>query len=235
MNRDLLTASIRAVVRVVPDVLPLLPARVRYSIAEPTEYKTYEFFLSAIQGLVAGVYYNNIGGIFIDTLANLISGQLTAAYMSAWMEEGHFTDLPAYLQADLENMILQQYDFIDQFFRDIIDARLDGLPLEPLMYRAQLWANQYNSAYNRALLAIEKNEGGKLMWVEGDTGKKCPVCLALDGIVAYASEWDLAGVRPQSPPNPRLGCGGWRCLCKLVPTKKRRTPKAFDRIMEVSQ
>jgi hypothetical protein len=208
---------------------------VRYSIAEPTEYKSYEFFLSALRGLVAGVYYGNIGGIFIDTMANLISGQLTAAYMSAWMEEGNFTDLPDYLQADLEAMILQQYQYVDQFFRDIIDARIDGAPLAPLMYRAQLWANQYNSAYNRALLEIEKNEGGKLMWVEGDTGKKCGVCLALDGIVAYASEWDLAGVRPQSPPNSRLACGGWKCLCRLVPTKKRRTRNAFDEIMKRSQ
>lgn len=230
VNKSILTASLRACVRIVPDVIPLLSKSTRLRLVDSVPYKSFDFFLSALYGLVNGVYYGNIGGIFIDTMANLISGQLTDAFYRAWADDGHFSELPGYLQADLEAMILQQYDYVDNFFRDIIDARIDGTPIEPLLYRAQLWANQWNSAYNNAMLSISANEGGKLMWVEGDTGQKCPVCLALDGIVAYAREWDELGVRPQSPPNPLLACGGWRCLCKLVPTDKRRTRNAAEKI-----
>lgn len=48
----------------------------------------------------------------------------------------------------------------------------------------------------------------------------------LNGIVAYAREWNEYGIHPQSPPNDLLECGGWRCQCRLVSTAKRVTPKA---------
>ena len=218
--------------RVVPDVLPHLSQRARYALTEPEPYKSFDFFLSAIIGLVNGVYYGNIGGIFIDTMANLISGQLTDAYMRAWADDGHFSELPDYLQQQLEQTILNQYNFVDQFYRDIIDARVDGTPIEPLLFRAQMWANQWNSAYNEAMRLMAVHNGGKMIWRYGDADH-CPTCRALHGIVAYATEWEAAGVHPQDPPNPLLKCGGWRCACSLLPTDKRRSPKALDTILNI--
>jgi hypothetical protein len=90
------------------------------------------------------------------------------------------------------------------------------------------------------LIAVES--GGNLEWEEGDTVEKCDICKALDGIVAFASEWAVLGVRPQNAPNPMLtslragknkGCAGWHCDCKLKPTTKRRSPNAFGRIEEI--
>jgi len=62
------------------------------------------------------------------------------------------------------------------------------------------------------------------LWVFDDTAEKCDTCLALNGIVAYAWEWETAGFRPQSPPNALLTCGGWHCECELRHTEKRRSP-----------
>lgn len=233
MNKSLLLASLRAVVRVVPDVLPHLSTRTRYALAEPTEYKTYEFFYTAIVGLVEGVYQGFIGGVFIDTLANLISGQLTDAYMRAWADDGNFSELPPYLLQSLETAILDQYNYVDQFYRDIVDARVDGTSIAPLINRAQMWANRYNEAYNETMRLITLENGGKLEWIEGDTIQKCETCVALNGMVLYAKEWESLGVHPQGAPNDKLICKGWHCDCTLLPTDKRRSPKGFATVMNI--
>jgi len=95
-----------------------------------------------------------------------------------------------------------------------------------------MWVNRYTDVKNQAKIYF----GGKtrLMWVEGDTKEKCPTCLALNGIVAFAQEWEMSGVRPQSPPNEILNCGGWNCSCTLQVTDKRRSPNALQRIMDIA-
>jgi len=228
--RPVFIASMRAVVRLMPDVLSRLNSETRFVLSEPAEYKTYTYFRDNIIGLVYGVYYNNLGGIFIDTMANLISGQLTDAYWRAWASEGFFSEIPDWLNSALEQDILNQYSYVDQFYRDIVDARIDKLPIDPLLARADMWANQYNNSYNEAIRLINLKFGGKLTWVYGDADH-CGTCRQLNGLTAFASEWEAAGVRPQSPPNPVLDCGGWRCACSLVHADKRRSPRAMESIM----
>lgn len=221
---------IRQVVATVPDVRKHLSGRSRWSLYKPAEYKTVDYMENAIEGLVNGVYNGNIGGQFIDTLANIISGQLTQAYQQAFEDEG-FTDyiLPDYLAQSLEAMILNQYDYVDQFYRDIVDARVDGTSVAPLLARAKLWANQWNAAYNEAVKLITLQGGGNLVWEYGDA-EHCNTCLSLNGIVARADEWDTLGVTPQGD---MLACGGWNCKCSLSSTDKRRSPNAFGRIEEI--
>lgn len=230
------TEIITQAIDTVPAVLPHLGARARYlyGMGKPTEYKTYDYFLARVEGLVHGVYANNLGGDFIDIMANLISGQLTQAYQQAYEDEG-YTDfvLPEYLTVSLEAMILNQYSFVDQYFRDIIDARIDNTSINPLLARAQLWAQRYTEAYNQAVVLITENAGGNLEWALGATEAHCPECEALNGIVARASEWAALDVKPQNAPNRHLTCEGWRCDCKLQPTKKRRSPNAYGRIEEI--
>lgn len=225
-----LLPHIRQVIATFPEVRTYLTGRARWSLYKPAEYKTYDYMLSVITGLVNGVYSGNVGGQFIDTLANIISGQLTQAYQQAFEDEG-FTDfaLPDYLAASLEAMILNQYDYVDQFFRDIVDARIDGTSIDPLLARAGMWANRWNEAYNEAVRLITLQNGGRMMWQYGEA-EHCETCRALNGIVAFASEWDTLGVRPQNAPNNLIECGGWNCQCALVPTEKRRSPGAYGRI-----
>jgi hypothetical protein len=193
-------------------------------------YKTYDYFLARIDGLVRGVYDGNVGGEFIDIFANLISGQFQDAYDRAWVDAGFTEALPDYLQAAYQEAVANQYSFVDGFYRAIVDARIDKTSVTPLMNRAGLWAGQWNTEYERATRLITEKNGGRMIWSEGDTVEKCDQCKALDGIVAFASEWETLGVHPKGFPNKKLGCKGGHCDCTLLPTDKRRSPNAYGRI-----
>jgi hypothetical protein len=238
MNKDILLASARAAIKLVPDAYPLLSLPHRRALAEPSEYKTYEFFLSAVQGLVNGVYMGLVDSDFVFAMDNLISGQLTDAYTRAWMEDGHVTELPDYLQGPLDAMIAEQQSHVVDFWHAIIDARVDETSIAPLLNRAAMWAGRWVEAFEMAQHLIAVQNGGKEVWVM-DAGKEnCTICSRLNGIVAYASEWDALNVHPRNAPNPILskdrgGCGGWRCGCSRRATDKRRSPKAFDTILNI--
>ena len=162
-----------------------------------SEYKTADYMEKQIVGLVRGVYSGAVGGDFIDIMANLISGQLTAAFATAYTDEGYDGALPDFLDAALTQMVVDQYTFVDQYYKDIVDARLDGTPVEPLLSRAGMWANQWNAAYNEAIRLMAAEYGGNLMWILGEADH-CETCLALNGIVASGVEWDESGWQPQS-------------------------------------
>ena len=221
---------LRLAVISVPDVIKYLSGKARFLAYKPQAYKTAEYMLKQIEGLVRGVYSGNVGGAFIDTMANLISGQLTQAYSQAWKDEEGKGELPDYLSLSLDDMILSQYDFVDQYYKDIVDARVDKTAVDPLLARAVLWAQRWTEAYNEAVRLIAMDSGGKLEWMLGATEQHCTTCSALNGKVLYAKEWNTLGVKPQSAPNKALACGGWKCDCSLSPTDKKRTPGAYGRI-----
>jgi hypothetical protein len=238
VNHPVLLASLRATVRIVPDVLPLLSTRARRALAEPAPYKTYEFFLSAVEGLVHGVYNGLVDSDFVYAMDNLIVGQLRDAYTRAWVDDEHFGELPAYLQESLDAMVEEQQSHVTDFFHAIIDARVDRTPIAPLLNRAGLWAGRYNEAYEMARHLIAVENGGKEIWVTNPQKESCSICLALNGIVAYAREWDELNVHPRNAPNPILskergGCGGWKCGCERKPTDQRRSPKAYTTILNI--
>jgi hypothetical protein len=216
---DLLAYAVR-IVKAVPQVIPYLTA----------EYKTQDYFLARIEGLVRGLYTGNVGGEFVDVFANLISGQLLDAYEKAYFDEGYTDALPDYLQAAYQEAVSNQYSYVDAFYRAIVDARIDNTSIDPLMMRAQLWAQRWTENYNEAVRLMTLAGGGNMIWIEGDTMDKCPTCLALDGIVARAKEWDELGVKPQHAPNNKLNCEGWKCGCSLQATDKRRSRDAYGRI-----
>ena len=224
---------VRMTIETVPEVKKYLSPAVRFKLFDPLPYKTLEYFRKQIQRLVTSLYNNRIGGQFIDIMANLISGQLLDAYEAAWKDEGFTGKIPDYLQTAHTEDVLAQYTFVDQFFRDIIDARIDGTGIGSIMYRVDLWANQWTNSYNRAIVLITQKRGGKLQWQEGDTKEKCSTCVALDGIVLYADEWQTLNVHPGDGPNPHLVCGGWNCGCSLIPTDQRRTADGYGKVEEI--
>jgi hypothetical protein len=220
-----------------PQVIPHLSGKARWIAAKPAEYKTYDYFLQQVERMVTHVYNNQMGGEFIDIMANLISGQLAQAFRQAWQDEEGDGDLPGYLAGALETSILAQYDHVDQFFRDIIDARLEGTSIQPLLVRASMWANQFNAAYQQALELIRMENGGNMVWRKGDTENGCSTCDALDGIVMSAREWQELDVHPRGYPNPVLECQGGgpanNCDCTLEPTDARRSPKAYNTVLNI--
>lgn len=222
---------IRAAVKLIPAVLPHLKARARWIALTGQADKSAEQFDSRLTNLVKALYKNTIGAqSFIDSLAALIARQITLAFREAWSDEGDGGKFPEYLSEALDDFVVDQFSYVDQYARDIVDAAIDEQPIDGLLARVALWSNRYTEAYNLAVSLIVKNMGGKLIWELGATEQHCATCAALNGIVALASEWDELGVHPQSAPNENLECGGWRCDCKLSPTDKRRSKNAKQRI-----
>lgn len=216
-----------------PAVVPHLRGRALWIALglEVPAVKTVEYMLRQIQGLVRAVYNNILGGEFIDIMADLISGQLTQAANQALQEAGvQMTDA---IRTAVESAILSEYSHVDQYYRDIVDAKVDGTPIDPLLARAQMWANRWNDVYNMVKTMIAAEFGHKMEWVYGDA-EHCTTCQGLNGIVAYAAEWDMLNIHPQGAPNGALECGGWRCRCNLVVTEKRKTPNAVTLIMNIT-
>ena len=249
---------VRASIKAIPEVIPHLTGRARWHARVYTwqddgqAVKTYDFYLNALERLVKDVYRADIGGDFIDIMANLVQGQMTRAYQEAWKDSGGEGEVPQHLQDILETTILAEYDHVDQFYRDIVDARVDGGPIDPLLARAALWANRYNDAYNMALLEIRANDEaatGKpqnMIWERGATEKSCDICITLDGVIASATVWKDAGIFPQSGqdgvlPNPALvshrdgqdGCGGWKCDCGLKDTDESATIESAQALRDL--
>lgn len=224
---------IKSVISRIPAVLPHLRGRARWIASAHVgaeEYKTADQMQGRIENLVKALYKGTItAAAFVDSMAALISRQITLAYREAWNDEGDGGKIPDYLTSASDEAILAQFDFVDQYARDIVDASIDKTPIDPLLSRAALWANRYTENYNNAVALIALQNGGKLEWVYGDTDH-CETCQSLNGIVAFASEWNEIGVKPQTAPNDMLECGGWKCQCYLEPTDKRRTKNAVEKI-----
>lgn len=197
--------------------------------------KTYEYFRATLVRMVRNVYDGELGGDFIDIMKNLILGQISQAFEQAWTDDGNELPPPEYIRDASQEMVRGQWEYVQGFYDAIVDARVDQTPVAPLLARAELWANQFNGAYNEGKRLIALNTGGKLIWKLGKTEQHCSTCAQLNGIVAYASEWDTSGAKPQNAPNPLLECGGWLCDCSLDPTDKRKTGNALERILDIIQ
>lgn len=253
---NLYLSALKAIALRYPAVIPHLKGRARWVVFadinlfvgdwkvnsipldllhEPNAQKTYDYYLTQLQGLMRGVYDNNVGREFLDIMANLISGQLTQAFEQAWKDEEGVGGIPDYLNNELESMILNQYDYVDGLYNDIVNARVLGKSLDPILARAPLWAQRWTEAYNKAVALITAENGGNMVWRLGATEQHCTTCAGLDGIVMRATEWDALGVHPQGAPNDLIECGGWQCDCSLTPTDKRRSPKAYENVMNLVQ
>lgn len=224
---------IRAVVKSRPEILPYLSDKALLLAFAAKPYKTYEELLEFVKSTVRDAYIGKMSTFeFVDDMVRGMSGQIRDAYEYAWSDAEMEGNFPRWLDKSLMDFTSRAVDmnWIYSFYKDIVKARELKTPLLPLLERAQLWANRWNDAYNVAMLAINSQMGQKLKWREGDTADKCDVCVALDGIVAYAAIWDELGVKPQSAPNSKLTCGGWRCGCYFEVTNERATRGAKDRI-----
>ena len=198
--------------------------------------KTAAYYLQVITRLVRTLYHGDIDLLqFTQIFGDLVQAQLTKAWADGMQANGldPTTDMTDELQAQLDKIILDEKVNITDFADEIVQAsNLTGEPLAPLLARVDMWANRYDDVVNQATIATAAMKD-KLVWVYGDTDH-CSECEQLNGIVAYASEWQRAQVAPQQPPNDALTCGGWRCQCHLDPTTDRHTVNALDKIIAIA-
>ena len=213
----------------VPDIIPLLSYKARIIFGLLPDIKSAEMYQNRIEKQVRELYDDKKDDTFVEEFMLLIAAYLLLAYRQAWQDEGGGQILPDYLQQMYQAQVLAQLAFVQQYHDDIVAARETGGSIDDLIARSNLWAVRWNEAYNSAVLQIATENGGKLIWQYGDTDH-CDTCRQLDGIVAFASEWQAVGVKPQSAPNDMLDCEGWRCQCTLTITTAKRTPNAIDKI-----
>jgi hypothetical protein len=185
--------------------------------------KSQEYYQAQLTRLVKSFYKGNMDILeFVTIFGDLITGQLTKAWNEGMEVNGvPPEDITDEWKSMLDDIIATEKDSIMGFADEIAAASgLTDQPIDPYLSRVDIWANRYPDVVNQAILATAE-EKTKLEWVYGDTDH-CDTCLQLNGIVAYAREWEEAGLHPQQPPNGALACGGWRCACALVPTTARR-------------
>lgn len=173
---------------------------------------------------------------FLDVFVDEIRNQLTRAFNQGARDVG--VDPSEFTQVDLDHLqswIDSEYNYVLNLAQAIQDLHVMNATLDEfrskIQWRVGLWANRFNEVVNEARIYF----GGRvrLEWRRGKTEQGCPTCTALDGIVAFAEEWDQARVRPQHPPNPFLKCGGWNCDCGTYPTERRRSARALNSILGI--
>lgn len=192
--------------------------------------KTVGAFTDGLWRAVRSFYRDGDVGAFVDSFSYWVTEQLGRAWREGARDVGVYPeDMEAEDLAELDRIIAREFDYVLDFAQAIEDARQAGSGYEHFRGRVNIWANRYPDVVNQARIWF----GGKqrLEWMIGATEKHCASCSHLNGIVAWAKEWDEAGIRPQSPPNGALECGGWKCDCSLLPTDKRRSANALQRIM----
>ncbi|CAK0770213.1 conserved hypothetical protein [Gammaproteobacteria bacterium] len=169
---------------------------------------------------------------FISDMGLAIERQLSEAWEKGADESmvlpEDFTDADkAALQAIIDN----EKSFLDRLADDVQDTAANKTGWEQFQSRLDIWANRYTDVQNQARTYF----GGKIKyrWDLGQTEEHCTTCAALNGLVAYASEWEEVGLHPQSPPNEHLECGGWRCDCSLNSTTERRSYGVMNKLLSI--
>ena len=199
---------------------------------EAWDFKTLDYFLRVFNTWVNDLFTGEVTEAeFVDRLADLIDQQLNRAWNEGMRLNGldPLTAMTPEFQAMLQDIIANEYMYVDQFADDIASGKYT---LEQMQARAELWSNRYNDVVNRAALETADDKD-KLIWNLGATEAHCTTCSALNGVVLRASEWAALGVHPQSPPNGKLECGGWKCDCSLTPTDQRRTRDGYGKVEEI--
>lgn len=171
---------------------------------------------------------------FIDLMAAEVDNQLRRGWREGAEEMGV---LPEDFTEDdnviIDSMVVNEQNYLDGIAGDIEAFLAEGEHTDEefsstFRHRAGLWARGYQTAADQAKLHFGNKE--KLEWVLGSSEESCETCLGLNGIVAWAREWDEAGVMPGGS---MLACGGWQCHCRLERTDKRRTAGASGKIMDI--
>lgn len=214
---------------IIARVVAMLEARAVALGAPPDALKAYDarMYLDGFIGAASAFWRDGSRGSFFTRVNTLIKFGLTDAWNAGAASVGVLpSDMePEDLQV-IAGIVAEEKTYVPGLF-DYLDtlANTPGASLQSALPRLEMWGNKWQAVYNQAVTYFGAK--ARLVWVLGPT-EHCETCLKLAGIVAWAKEWEAADIRPQSR---RLACGGYRCQCQLLPSTRRRSPKALDRIL----
>jgi len=214
------------------DAIPDLWHMITIKTLEMFDRQLWSYSLEFFRGEISD-------GEFEQSFIAAIENQLTRAWNEGADEVGvSIEDMTEEDLGILQGLITDEIGYLTGLGVDIIDAKdatagmddkeaLDAFRTS-FRSRIDIWASKYDEMVNRGKIHF----GGKarLKWTTGPTEKSCKSCSYLDGLVAFAYEWEQAGVYPGASGSEVLECGGFRCLCKCEPTTERRSPNAIQRL-----
>lgn len=181
------------------------------------DVKTPDYYARVMWEAVRELYAGDIEAYdFEEVMLRLISEQLRKAWNEGMrqLELDPETDQTEEGEAYLQEIMASELDYVGQLAEDILAAAEKQTGTEEFRARVDIWVGRYADTTTEAIL-FYSNKNQRLVWRFGATEKHCRTCEQLNGTVAFASEWETAGVQPQSPPNALLECGGWQCDCSL--------------------
>ena len=191
----------------------LIPPDLLDDLGDIGAVKTVAYYTRVLTRDIRRLYDGEINtNLFVDNLAGYVERQLRRAWNEGMRANGLDPQnmTPAWEQM-YQNAVVAEYQYIERLAGDILQAKRDGLPLDPYLSRAELWANRYREIVNMAM--IETGGTVMLAWHLGATEAHCTDCLNYANQVKTADDWK-AEKQPQSR---ALECGGWRCDCRLLP------------------
>ena len=154
--------------------------------------KTVNWYDRTMWSLVRDLYSGNIGTMeFESEMIDIIQNQFRRAWNEGMRQLGldPESDQTPQGEAALQDIMLQELDYVGPLAADVQQAAYANAGVDQFQSRVNLWSNRYTDIVNQAV-QFYAGVGEKLQWHLGATEKHCRICLALDGIVAFASEWD---------------------------------------------
>jgi hypothetical protein len=209
-----------------------IPVDILHAMADI--FKTVDWYNRAMWAAVRDLYNGVISVPEFETIMiDIIQNQLRRAWNEGMRSIGldPESDMTLLWEMALQDIMASELVYVDPLAAEIVAAFHNNENVDQFRSRVELWANRYNDVVNQAVQICSK-AGQKMEWIYGDTAH-CTTCEQLNGTVAFESEWEQAGIYPQRPPNAMLSCGGWKCQCQIVPTDKRRSPNALEKLLAI--
>lgn len=167
---------------------------------------------------------------FVAAMTSSILSGLTQAHNEGLASVGATSvDVSPEERRQLREVIANETGQVDSLTDFILkNSKANGGQLQTCFDRLALWLNRYPQVFEMGVLAGSRAEDN-LIWRVGPT-EHCGTCATLNGIVASKAAWLASGLRPRTPPNPRLICGGWNCQCTLSKTELPATAGGIPRV-----
>lgn len=206
-----------------PDTATQAPAENAAPAIEPQDesMKTFDDYRRSLRAITRGYWNGEFAAFdFVDGMVSAINRHFEQAWEQVEKQYGIATDeRPEKSQQALNGAINREISFVIGFADAIAqNSKANGGALQPLFDRADLWAKGYDRTIELGQSVIGPDI--KLKWKLGKTEMHCSDCSQYADKVYFKSQWEDAGVRPQSDV---LECTGINCDCSFEPTTERKT------------
>lgn len=181
--------------------------------------KSLSTYAASVHRLARALWAGRITSFeFVDNGFTAIRRGLTEAWQDGRdrVKAGPMTDENMLRVQELTQEQAQYLPGLAQFIRA---QKESGAKFETVVPRVELWSNAWEQTAQAAMLDAALDE--RFEWELGATEKHCDDCFTLNKKVYTGRTWERYNLRPRSH---SLKCGGWRCDCRLKPTRKPVTP-----------